>query len=202
MLNEEAKNLYLHLTLISFDYDFISYFEFASRLWYLSSIINDQELKEWLIQFQELTEENHLDDEIKDVDDLSGYESTKGDFLVRDAISSKDKKPILAFHPSVNGILGSKWRFNQYDRDHFPSIPHGHLYTKNKVKLDSYRGYTFDTSANNKPLQREKKKFIVNLWNDDKFRAFALNQINFYIVNYPNYKWRTKNPLRIPRKRP
>ena len=202
MLNEEAKDLYLHLSLISFDYGFISYFELVSRLRYLSLIINDQELKEWLSQFWELPGEDYLHEEPDDLGDLSDYGNKEGDFLVRDTSSSKDEKPIFAYLTSADGVLGSKWRFHQYDRDYFPSIPHGHLVANKKVKLDSYRGYTFDTSANNKPLQREKKRFTVSLWNDDKFRAFAINQINFYIVNYPNYKWRVKSPLRIPSKRP
>jgi len=205
ILNEEAKTLYLHLSIISFDYGFISYFELASRLRYLSLITKDEELKKWLNQFWELSEDADSEEyDSENIDDRSGYEEAEGNFLIRDTGQSQstDEAPILAYLTSVNGVLGSKWRFHQYDKDHFPSIPHGHLVTKNKIKLDCYRGFTYDTSAKNKPLHRERRKFIVNLWNDDKFRVFAINQINFYIVNFPNYKWRVRNPLRIPRKRP
>jgi len=53
MLCEEAKEMYLHFTFISYDYGFIDRFEFSSRLKYLSSITDDQELIHWLKQFIE-----------------------------------------------------------------------------------------------------------------------------------------------------
>jgi hypothetical protein len=101
---------------------------------------------------------------------------------------------------SETGILGSPWRFHQSDDDFFPSIPHGHLKTADHIKLDAYLGYTYDTKKNNVRLARETKTFIATLWNNEKFRVFALRAIDYYLDRFPGYLgWRVANPRRLPK---
>jgi hypothetical protein len=75
--------------------------------------------------------------------------------------------PPLVMQFIVFGIPEMRvWKFNQYDRDYFPSIPHGH-HTSKKLKLDAYRGWIYEHADQ---VAREPRTLIVALWNDDKFR--------------------------------
>jgi len=105
----------------------------------------------------------------------------------------------LEFLTNSHGVLGDKWMFHQYDNDHFPSIPHGHLNNQHSTKLDAYRGCTYDTLRNNKPLKREKKRFIIELWNNPEFRTFAVRAIDYYLEHFSTFKWRVVYPRRLPR---
>jgi hypothetical protein len=113
-------------------------------------------------------------------------------------IEPQDDFPwLLKFIPgSATGL--SHWIFNIGDPDFFPSIPHGHYQGHKWPKLDAYLGWTYTHSRQGK---REPRQNIIALWNDDKFRDFALRAINWYIGQYPNFQWRVPNPLRLPKKR-
>ena len=95
--------------------------------------------------------------------------------------------------------MNDKLLFHQYDVDFFPSVPHGHLNSNSSIKLDSYLGYTYETAINNKKLSRETRKFIASLWNNKRFREFALDSINYFINNNPMFIWRVNNPRKLPR---
>ena len=112
------------------------------------------------------------------------------------------RDPILSLITPNVGVLGAKWVFTLGDPDPFPSIPHGHLHSKKYVKLDAYLGYTFDMRNGQKQLKRESRVFIVNLWNNQKFRQFARKQLRWFISQNPNFKWRVSYPLRLPNRRP
>lgn len=102
------------------------------------------------------------------------------------------------------GVLGDRWVFHRFDADFFPSVPHGHLKARSLIKLDAYRGYTWDTANANKPLAREHRRFIVGLWKNRKFRAFACDALNHFVAQNPSFNWglrRILNPFRLPRRR-
>jgi hypothetical protein len=110
-----------------------------------------------------------------------------------------DLGPLLRFIPAGSTGL-SRWEFNQYDRDYFPSIPHGHYKGRKQPKLDAYLGWIYRGSVQ---VGRESRSKIISLWNDDKFRDFARTAINFYLTHYPHYRgWRVPRPLVLPRPRP
>lgn len=93
----------------------------------------------------------------------------------------------------------SNWEFHQTDDDFFPSVPHGHWNGKKHLKLDPYQGWVYIGS---KQQRREPKKNIVSLWNDRKFREFALVAIDYYLTHHPSYNgWRVANPRLLPRRR-
>ena len=103
---------------------------------------------------------------------------------------------------TMPGIYNEKWEFIIGDPDPNPSVPHGHLVQRKKIKLDAYRGYIYGDNKNLK--KRETKEFIASLWNDEKFRCFAHNAINQFLSSQPHFNLRRyrsiKNPYKLPRK--
>ena len=93
----------------------------------------------------------------------------------------------------------SEWEFHQYDNDPYPSVPHGHKRSNHRWKLDSYQGWVYERT---RQAHREPRWKIIALWNDGKFRSFALDALAYYIDHFPHYSdWRVGNPLRLPRRR-
>lgn len=118
--------------------------------------------------------------------------------LVRQDWDDDSDDFVLQLIPAGSTGLSS-WIFHQADEDPFPSIPHGHLHGKSQPKLNPYTGWIYNGSQQ---TSREKRKKIVALWNDSKFRNFAREAIDFYLGKFPKYTgWRVPNPRRLPRKR-
>jgi len=138
-------------------------------------------------------------DFLNDIHEDKNCETTKEAFL-EDTLSN-NTNPIISFLTTQAGILKSKWKFTIGDPDNFPSIPHGHSEKNTKIKLDCYLGYTFDTQNGNKHLKRESKEYIIKLWNDIKFRDFAINHIDWFIDSSPSHIWRVPHKRRLPRRR-
>ena len=91
------------------------------------------------------------------------------------------------------------WEFHQYDDDPYPSIPHGHKLGNHRWKLNAYQGWVYERSRQD---HREPRWKIAALWNDRKFRTFALVAIEHHLESHPHhYDWRVANPLRLPRRR-
>lgn len=112
--------------------------------------------------------------------------------------SSVEEPPIWLYLVSSASGLGN-WEFHQYDDDPYPSVPHGHKRSDHKWKLDAYQGWVFERTRQD---HREPRWKIVLLWNDSKFRGFALDAIEYYIDRFPHHNdWRVGNPLRLPRRR-
>lgn len=140
----------------------------------------------------EILWEDDLDDKDSEV---AGNQTDSGD---SSAQSAEDDSILHLYIPKPKTGL-SEWHFHPYDPDFFPSVPHGHWQGKSKPKLDSYLGWVYNGS---KQIRREKRKFIIALWNDQSFRDFALSAIIFYDNTFPHYKgWRVKNQFKLPRKR-
>jgi hypothetical protein len=110
---------------------------------------------------------------------------------------------VMRFMTNRAGILGEKWVFNKGDPDFFPSVPHGHLKNRLPIKLDAYRGYTYDTAHANTPCARETRTFIVGLWRDSKFRRLAYEAVRHFIQINPSFNWLHQrgivSPLRFPK---
>ena len=98
---------------------------------------------------------------------------------------------------SVSGL--AEWEFHPYDIDPYPSVPHGHKKTDQRWKLDAYQGWVYERT---RPNHRVPRSRIVALWNDTKFRAFALIAIRYHIDHVPYRRaWPVPNPLHLPRRR-
>ena len=125
-----------------------------------------------------------------------------GDFSLEAAIQEDciyDEAGDNSLYQLIVSVNGSKWKFNQYDADFFPSVPHGHLTEKEARKLDVYLGWIYEGT---KQLRRVKRSLIINLWNDEQFRGLAARAIDYYLDHYPSYKgWRVSNPRKLPVKR-
>jgi hypothetical protein len=92
----------------------------------------------------------------------------------------------------------SQWTFYQADPDFFPSIPHGHLLSEKRKKLDAYLGWIY---RDGKPFGREPRWKTIALWNDEGFRLFASMAIGYYRHQFPGHHWRVPDPGRLPRRR-
>lgn len=114
---------------------------------------------------------------------------------------NESNQTVLSFTTNISKTIRTTWDFILGDPDHKPSIPHGHSNKNHQINLDPYLGhiYNMSTSANQ---GRETRAFINALWNDQKFRDFALKQINWFINFNHNFKWRVSNPHVLPRRRP
>jgi hypothetical protein len=101
-----------------------------------------------------------------------------------DVTLEKDCKSILVQFNTKNIKNKPKntnnWEFHLTDVDPNPSIPHGHGegYNSN-MKLDPYTGECFFKS---KLRKKENRGFIVALWNDQKFCAFAKKAVANYTM--------------------
>lgn len=111
---------------------------------------------------------------------------------------SNNEPPLLYFCSAPHTAM-SHWTFHKCDDDFFPSIPHGHLQGKSQPKLDSYNGRVYQKENE---IRQESRDKIIKLWNDEKFREFATQSIQYYLDKHPTYKgWRVEKPLRLPRRR-
>lgn len=168
----EALDLYEFLTHVSFKYGLINIFTLDERL----EFIKNEDAYE---TNSEVVESKNFINPVQ-------------------KMPRRIESPSLALMTAEKGVLNDFWGFTLGDPDPFPSIPHGHLKSNNKIKLDSYLGFTFNTANNNQPLKRETKAYIASLWNDEKFRELALKQINWFINKNPHYKWKVNHPVRLP----
>jgi hypothetical protein len=109
----------------------------------------------------------------------------------------EDEPGVLYFLAAGSTGL-SQWWFHQADPDFFPSIPHGHLRSDMRRKLDAYRGWIW---RGDEQIDREPRWKVIALWNDEKFRSFASTAIEFYLASFPRYVWPVRNPRRLPRRR-
>jgi hypothetical protein len=107
------------------------------------------------------------------------------------------RAPVLHFLAAVTIGL-PHWQFHLGDRDFSPSIPHGHWDTDGRKKLDAYRGWVF---RHDKQIDREPRRKIIALWNDEKFRSFASRAIEHYMTAFPGHVWRVRNPMLLPHRR-
>lgn len=114
-------------------------------------------------------------------------------------LDSQQASAATRFITATSPALGGPWELKISDPDFFPSIPHGHLRAARDIRLDVYRGLTFNRAKGERPEARERRQFIVALWNDNSFRDFATRAIRHFMLQKPGHCWRVPNPLRLPR---
>ncbi len=107
-----------------------------------------------------------------------------------------DRRGDFQFLSKRKGL--SDWIFHQYDVDFHPSIPHGHFNGRKQPKLDCYLGWIYQGS---KQIKRLSRKLIIELWNDEDFRSFAEDSIDWYMMEFPRFNWRVNAPRRLPKRR-
>lgn len=205
-LNSEAAKELLEIIKISYFYGLCSWSETASRLIalaVLSGPSQETQIALRTLAMNDLSLDNHWTDEttveqdMEEATDTDGPQQTEGKHMNSDWMDDDDPL-ILQLIPASSTRL-SGWQFHQADADYFPSIPHGHWQSINLRKLDPYTGWIY---LGSQQKSREKRKSIVALWNDQKFRKFARSAIDFYLGAFPSYSgWRVKDPRLLPRRR-
>lgn len=202
-LNDAAATAYFFITRDSINLGFINIFEFYSRMACLFSMLpQNSDFREIISGLLEEApaywkKGEYLTDENNTQENTDEIEEKRAELK----FCEPDDPNHLCFMTKTKGILGDVWKFRINDDDFFPSIPHGHLKGKNNVKLDSYRGFTYDTLNKNRALNRETRNYIINLWNEDKFRAFAIRAIDYYSSNYPGFNWRVLKWRKLPKRK-
>ena len=102
-----------------------------------------------------------------------------------------------------------KWVFHELDADPRPSVPHGHGVEFGHYKLDPYCRFIYNVKNGlDKWVDKEDKKYIKALWNDNEFRRWTLWSIKEFMNSGHvgrNYNWSRirgiVNPTKLPRKR-
>lgn len=201
-----ASSTFLLLTELSYNYYLISDEEYLERLFILKELSDPTHadtIQNIDLYINELNDFFAIESDERPLysDDVlfeENFNTSSNDKNIHETFQGNDFDPKIHFITSSSGII-SKWEFHKFDRDFFPTIPHGHAIINNKIKLDAYRGYIY---KNNKPHTREARQFIIDLWNDKKFRDMARETISYYLKTYPQYQgWTIKNPLILPRRR-
>lgn len=216
-ISEAGAYVYFFTSERDLDFGLIGLSEFLDRLSYLGSMADpgselSRHLAERLADFGLEAHPKSWDSPDKE-EKITLPRTVEGVHADTTAATSRETQPMppnlppLSFLTSAAGILGAKWLFRKGDPDWFPSIPHGHLLRRDKIKLDAYRGYTFDTRHANAPLKREPRAYVINLWNTEAFRIFAADALRHFIANNDDFEWRLqrgisrRRALLIPKRR-
>jgi len=204
-VDEAGAYVYLLTTERSLDWGFIGLGEYSTRLAYLRGMLEPRsELHILVSKYLRSFEEESPRDSLEDTGSPSSASLPKLEPFTEGNSQPPEDEP-LHLATDQAGVLGKKWIFHPNDMDFFPSVPHGHLKTRTKVKLDAYRGYTYDTACGNAPLARETRDFIIGLWRDDKFRILATETVKHFVTRHRDFNWwshrRILDPLHLPPKR-
>jgi hypothetical protein len=208
-MNEIANSTFIYLTEVSYDYGLITrkvLIQRIAKLYELNGFDVDNFFPYTVIELEQIPEtelsENGNDHSEFNLSELGLLGATK----INEQLYSKDN--VLHF---ISGQSGKycKWKFNEYDADDKPSIPHGHGIEKRKLKLDPYRGLIFNIDNGfDKYESKEDDKLIKHLWNDNDFRNVATLAIKYHITNmnkhslyWTEYRGLTHSPYRLPRRR-
>lgn len=205
-LCQNAAYDYLKTSEISFNHKLISFPVFIQRLSNLCTLISPSD--DLYFRIKKRTEGYRVEEE--DFAEEMGEGKTLDNNAFQNSNLNDESNIVNGVKPPNNKFdfitnnrgNYSKWKFHKGDADPNPSVPHGHSYQENKYyncKLDPYRGLIYDYYG--QFLAREDRDFIINLWNDDKFRAFVSEALQHFIATNPTYKFRVNSPIVLPRKR-
>lgn len=202
-MKQEAISLYKHLSRLEYFLGFISLHDYQLRLLTLYDLSgrSDEVLKELPANFIERNFQRYIYPEYSEFSE--SYIEAGEEINISQVKLNED--PVMYFITSKAGNF-TNWLFRVGDPDFFPSIPHGHGVRNSKVKLDCYLGYFYDTrivDPKKRNVGRESREYIIDLWNNDKFRTLAINSIDWYLNSFPHFVWRVpvKRIRTLPKKR-
>lgn len=192
-LNDEAIQTFV----------FISDCEYSSGLIGLADMMERHEALDWLVDGDDRSKDprpiqNESQAELESWNLLSNDEKLQ----VRKQANADDEPPILEFIP-----IGLKrpWCFTVGDPDNYPSVPHGHLNSKDQPwpKLNPYTGRAFNAKDFEELKLRLSRKEMVCLWNNKDFCDHARKQIAYYSTQFPHHKFPVpiRRIFRLPRRR-
>jgi hypothetical protein len=204
-----ANSTFIYLTEVSYDYGLITRKVFNQRIAKLYELngFEIDDLFPFSTQELEHNSETELSESGNDIREFNISELGLSDATkINEQLYSKEN--VLHFISAQNGKY-CKWKFNEYDVDDKPSIPHGHGIDKRKLKLDPYRGLIFNIDKGfDKYEAKESDKLIKYLWNDENFRNVATLAIKFHITKmnkhplyWTDYRGLIHSPYRLPRRR-
>lgn len=98
-------------------------------------------------------------------------------------------------------LFDGKWYFTKSDPDPYPSTPHGHLNSPDRVwpKLNPYTGRAFSYKHQEDLSLRLSKCKMQQLWRDQKFRSFCRDHILWYLEEFPHHAFPVRASLRLPK---
>lgn len=206
-MDEIANSTFIYLTEVSYDYGLITRKVLIQRIAKFYEL-NDFDIDDFFpYQVTELEQisETELAENGNDYKENFSELDLSGATKINEQFFSKDN--VLHF---ISGQSGKycKQKFNEYDIDDKPSIPHGHGVEK-KLKLDPYRGLIFNIDKGfDKYESKEDDKLIKYLWNDNDFRNVATLAIKYHITHmnkhplyWTNFRGLTHSPYRLPKRR-
>lgn len=206
MITETGFYAYLYLSSVAYEERFLPWRNFQQRIEFLFDLTNDKRLREHLVAPLGYSTEQSGRVSEPEVEEISRMiQAVQGGcilegFNVKNQ-SEKNDDNVSTYLTTASGVLGDKWKFHKGDIDWWPSVPHGHFNSNNNIKLDAYLGFTYDVSNNNKQLKRETKVFICDLWNQERFRKFAIETIDHFISENPYFHWRVPHPSVLPKRK-
>lgn len=164
-------------------------FLFITDLQYRYGIIGINEYEERLESFHTLLSDTNEDNEVnKDYLDVNGNNSYE--------ITDESDENIIHLVPLG---LSDRWVFTIGDPDPFPSIPHGHLNSKNQAwpKLNPYTGWVYSTKS--QTTKRLTKRDMRILWSNEKFRQLCYDHVSWFICTNPDFELGIIHKLRFPK---
>jgi hypothetical protein len=191
ILEPESANVFIRLTLASYESGLIGRDIFEARLLLLLEIADPNS---GAVRFAaDLLGDLALDHDVTWPAGNRG-EDGQSEAFETSGVYFDDADYSLALK-IITGPL-KDWEFHQADDDFFPSIPHGHHLGRKQTKLDVYLGWIYNKD---KQTGREDRDSIVSLWNNRSFRDFARIAIDYYLDHYPRYSgWRVDDPRILP----
>ncbi|SDE12120.1 hypothetical protein SAMN04487777_10734 [Priestia aryabhattai B8W22] len=197
-LNNAAAIDFYCLTLLSLKENLISEIEHSNRISTLRELVAPGNRIIRALTSKSLVEPMSLNEKrifhLRELEtiEMANEEKKEQQFLSEDFSTNEIQNESLdnnldrySFTTKQKGRYDTFWRFHQNDADHKPSIPHGHSTQNKKVVLNPY---TREVSEGGKlEEKKEKKQFIVKLWNNKDFRECAWENLTLHI-NDPRHK--------------
>lgn len=202
-LSPDAACTFLLACQISYEHHLIGRYEFLSRMASLESICRpDSETAEYarhVLKHKGWEKECSWTDPCENTDEGVGArrDAPSHGENAEPGFSSEQEGWTKSFMTDKKMNLSTIWDFHKGDADPDPSVPHGHAKQDSRTKLHAYRGYIY---FQGKQVNRESRAAIVRLWNDAKFRAFAMAAIRHFVEERPDWAW-DRDPLLLPRAR-
>ena len=205
-MTSRAINDFIFFCDLSFDYGLIDIETYQFRQISLYDLMDvDRNVINDLVPSY-IVEEFYKGQEVEDTNERQ----KSFDGQIGNISTTKDSNDnVLYLYKTTNKGKHCNWVFHEIDADPRPSVPHGHGVEVGYYKLDPYCRFIYNVKQGlDKWVDREDKKYIKALWNDNEFRRWALWTIKEFMNSGRvgrNYNWLgirgIVNPEKLPRKR-